>query len=161
MSAEKHYFRRRLACRNDFCTHCGKSTFTEEYRYLVVLTKFTIPVLPIGFDHGWFCTQCGRDPRGAAPESKIGLLLGIVTAAAFSIGIFFLPFSDKEVGIKWGMRGMFVGFTLILIYRFFAHDRRSYLAARAAVPPLKRDNCPYCSGPLMLGKCHSCDVRVL
>lgn len=161
---QKYYFRKLLACRSDYCTHCKKPTFTERYRYLVVLTKLTIPILPIGFDSSWFCKECGLPPREVAPYNKLGLAFGILVGLLLSFAVFQLPFPDGEIGAKIVVRGSPTALTLILLFKFLFQNRKAYLANLAGVSPLDKSKCPYCSGALFSRertRCERCKVDIL
>ena len=161
--AEKHYLHKRLACRNDYCAQCKQPRFTELYRYLVVLTKFGIPIFPIGFQRTWSCTTCGKDPKGTAPASKIGLFLGLVVGTSLTAFSFTSPFDAVDEGTRWALRIIFATLTIVVLYKFLSEDRAGYDKKRREVSPLPRENCPYCKKALEhrpRAICPVCNIEV-
>ncbi|MGO8690111.1 MAG: hypothetical protein ACLQLG_10790 [Thermoguttaceae bacterium] len=155
---------KRVACRNDYCTHCRGPTFTEGYRSFVVVHLYFIPLIPLGFYTRWVCARCRNDPAGKRPARAWLLLFGLVAGLVAMGVVFSVPWPDNDIEAKWGLRAIFTAFTSLVLYNLVRTDRGAYREARENVAPLGHDRCPYCGEPLPSmpePPCGKCRVRVL
>src|SRR5688500_2963005 len=73
-----YYFgRKRVACRNAYCTTCHNPRFAEGLRSIVVLHIAFIPLLPIGTIVRWFCAECRNEIDARRPSRPWILSAGV------------------------------------------------------------------------------------
>ncbi len=156
--------KKRVACRNAFCTTCGAPRFAEAFRSLIVLHLFFVPLLPLAVSVRWICTSCGKEIDARRPSRPgilfVGSLLGLLLMV---IGLITLG-QGKEKDTAWGC--LLLGPLLIagMVHELLKKGHHRYEAAKQAVPPLRADQCPYCRSILLSGKpphCLGCDVDIL
>jgi hypothetical protein len=160
-----YYFgKKRVACRNAYCTTCHTSRFAEGFRSLVVLHIGFVPLIPIGTSVRWFCTTCRREIDARRPSRPwilsagifFGLLMTFVGTMVLREG------QEREAALGCLVFGPLL--VIGLIYMIRKQDYRSYTSAQEAVEPLNGDSCPYCASPLFAAKtphCHACKVDIL
>lgn len=161
-----HYYfgRKRVACRNAYCTVCKGSRFAEGLKSLVVLHLWFIPLLPIGTEIRWFCSTCHREIDVRRPSRPFILVAGIFFGIVLTfIGVMiFIEADQKEVGPACLVIGpMMVGG---LAYILRTQDYKGFVAATHAVEPLDGDYCPYCKSPVRPTSpphCQSCHVDII
>jgi hypothetical protein len=161
-----YYFgRKRVACRNDYCTVCREPTLAEGRRSLVVLHVFFVPLLPLGVRTRWFCIVCGRQTNAKRPSHRGILIAGIVFGAfmAFSGVITWLETREPLMG--WPMIGLGGAMVGGLTWMICTQNYQAYQQWKKDIPPLSSDACPYCHRPLAhVGRsvrCEACDVRIV
>lgn len=159
-----HFGRKRVACRNAYCTTCRDARFVEGFRSWVVVHVGFIPILPIATTVRWFCPTCQNQIDARRPSRPLILVAGAFFGLLMSfVGIMILlDGQEKEAGI-----GCLVGGPLMaggLIYLIRKQDYESYSEAKRAVEPLSGDHCPYCKNPVFMANtphCHSCRVDII
>ena len=162
-----HYrFRtRKYSCRNDYCTQCKRTTFTEGFRSFRMLHLFFIPLIPLGFFTDWRCTSCGNNPLGRRPLPRGLALTGFALFNLALIGVlFFIPWKASDTKTKWIMAAMLGGLVIITANSLVGKERARYMAIRKAVTPLRTDVCPYCTTPMVQLKtirCEKCKITIL
>ncbi|HEY4249245.1 MAG TPA: DUF4240 domain-containing protein [Lacunisphaera sp.] len=160
-----YYFgRKRVACRNAYCTTCRAPRFAEGFRSLVVLHVFFIPFLPIATTVRWFCSTCKKEIDAKRPSRPWILITGILFGLFMTfIGVMMLfDRHEKETALGALIFGplMVIG----LAYMIRKQDYRGYIGAQENVPPLPGDHCPYCKAPVFAAKtphCHACKVDII
>ena len=156
--------RKRVACRNAYCTNCKAARFAEGFRSLVVLHLCFIPVLPIATRVRWFCTSCQKEIDARRPSRPwilgAGVFCGFVIT--FLGVVLLLDGNEKETWLGCIIFGPLMVAGLIYMLRKQAY--RSYVVAQEVVPPLLGDHCPYCRQPVFSGvtpRCHTCRVDII
>jgi hypothetical protein len=157
--------KKRVACRNGYCTVCQKLRLTEGFRSLAFLQINLIPLIPLGVRTRWICSVCRKDPEAKRP-SKAGILIaGVAAGALFMFIALMIGLEDKNPDAVWsGLIGLVIASGSIYLLRSHSQARRVYAAASIRVPPLATDVCPYCHNPLLPRnppKCQLCNVRIL
>jgi hypothetical protein len=157
--------RKRVACRNAYCTTCDSSQFAEGYRSILVMHVFWIPLLPIGTDVSWFCARCGNTTDAKRPSRPFVLIAGMLCGVL-------LMFVGIMIGMTtvdgWNVGGgvALFGTTMAagLFYLIKKQNYGRYAEAIRVVTPLSGESCPYCKTPLfakLQPRCDSCRVNIL
>ena len=160
-----YYFgRKRVACRNAYCTTCQGPRFAEGCRSLVVLHVFFIPFLPIATTVRWFCRSCQKEIDAKRPSRPRILIAGVLFALFMTfIGVMvMLDGHEKDAALGMLIFGplMVIG----LVYMIRKQDYHGYVASQEKVPGLSGDHCPYCKAPVFAvgtPHCHSCKVDII
>ena len=158
-----HFGKKRVACRNAYCTVCQEPTFAEGRRSLVMLHVMFIPLIPLGLFVRWFCTQCGKETDAKRPARTGFLTAGILFGVfVLCVGIMNLILNaDPKSWAVIGM-GLVIAGPLYWLRRRKAYE--AYDTAQREVPPLSTDACPYCRGAILGGttpRCHVCQVKIV
>lgn len=159
--AGTYYFgRKRVSCRNAFCSVCHGPRFFEGRRSIVVLHLMFIPILPIGFKTRYFCTSCDIDLGSQRPSRPLILSAGVVAGCIFTaVGAYGL-FLGQELWV------FLVGFlfTAWLIWLLRQKRYATFKMNQSLVEPLDARNCPYCQRPLLPSakpNCPDCRVKII
>lgn len=160
-----YYFgRKRVACRNAYCTTCRAPRFAEGFKSLVVLHIFFIPFLPIATTVRWFCSSCRKEIDAKRPSRPWILVAGILFGLFMTFVSLMMLLDGQQ---KESASGMLVFGPLMvigLIYMIRKQDYRGYVASQEKVPALPDDRCPYCKAPLFAAvtpHCHACKVDII
>jgi len=162
-----HYkFRKRkVSCRNDYCTICNRDEFTEGIRSFRVIHIFFIPLIPIGFATEWRCTSCGKDPFSRRPISRGLAITGFVLSLsllAVSVAALWEERRNNPGGLCIVLV-MLGGLAFVTANSLSGKRRSEYLARRKAVMPLRTDVCPYCATPTFQRstiRCELCKITI-
>jgi hypothetical protein len=160
-----YYFRRkRVACRNAYCTTCRAPRFAEGLKSLVVLHLFFIPILPLGTAIRWFCSTCRREIDARRPSRPWILVAGVFFGLLMTFGGIMVMIDGHEWEAALGCMIFGPLLAIGLIYMIKKQNYRGYVGAQKAVPPLKADCCPYCEEPVFPAEtshCYACKVDIL
>ena len=160
-----YYFgRKRVSCRNCYCTTCGEPRFAEGRKSLVVLHFFFVPILPVAMVVRWFCNTCGNEIDARRPSRPWILVAGALFGLLMTfVGVMMMiDVHERESGLGCLIFGPLMVIGLIFMIR--KQDYRGYIVSQEKVPPLKADRCPYCKAPVFAAEtphCHSCNVDIL
>jgi hypothetical protein len=160
-----YYFgRKRVSCRNAYCTTCRAPRFAEGLKSVVVLHLCFIPILPVATAIRWFCKSCGNEIDARRPSRPWILVVGAMFGLLMTfVGVMVLiDGHNRESALGCLIFGplMVIG----LIYMIRKQDYRGYVGSQENVPPLKGDRCPFCEAPLLAAvtpHCHACNVDIL
>ena len=160
-----YYFgKKRVACRNAYCTNCQAPRFAEGFKSLVVLHLCFIPILPIATTVRWFCSTCRGEIDARRPSRPWILVAGVFFGLLMSfVGVMvLLEGHEKESALGCLIFGplMVIG----LVYMLRKQDYRRYVTSQETVPPLSADHCPYCEAAVFAAKtphCHTCRVDII
>src|ERR1051325_8366843 len=139
-----YYFgRKRVACRNAYCTTCHTARFAEGFRSLVVLHLCFIPLLPIRTTVRWFCSACRKEIDARRPSRPWILFAGVFFGLLMTfVGVMVL-YDGKEKEPAFGCLVLGPLLVIGLIYMIRKQNYRGYDTAQQAVQPLIGDRCPY------------------
>jgi hypothetical protein len=161
-----HYYlgKKRVACRNAYCTTCHAARFAEGRRSLVILHLNFVPILPIGTIVRWFCSACKGEVDAHRPSRPWILIAGIFFGLLITFVAVMTLIEGKEKEPPWG--GLLLGPLIVvgLGYMIGRQDYKGYLAGQQTVTPLKGDRCPYCGLPLVAAKtprCRACKIKII
>ena len=166
-----HYYfgRKRVACRNAYCTVCKGPRFTEGFRSLVVLHVGFVPLLPIAIKTRWFCSTCHRETNARLPSRPFILVAGVFFGIVlFLIGLLIQRVPEQKgaehpgVGVGCSAVGLLMAGSLVWVLR--RQDYKGFVAATHSVVPLGERYCPYCKlpfTPLQPRYCPSCKVNIV
>jgi hypothetical protein len=159
-----HIGRKRVSCRNAYCTTCRAPRFTEGRRSFVVLHLFFIPILPVAAVVRWFCHTCGNEIDARRPSRPWILVAGAGIGLLMTFAGVMVVVDGHEV--VSGLGCLILGPLLVigLIHLIRKQDYRGYVASQEQVPPLPGDHCPYCAAPVFAAEtphCHACKVDIL
>jgi hypothetical protein len=161
------WFRRRIAFRRDYCLHCDQPTIAVCHRTFDVLHLYWIPLLPIGFWRTWFCDSCGNKPSHP-PRTRRSFKVAGIGVLAIMVALFWIaPLQewDPEIGpaFVWALRILTaLGLPLAIWNTLRSPPDVSYRKQRIAVEAYRDPTCPFCLGPLTLGKewrCERCGLE--
>jgi LPXTG-motif cell wall-anchored protein len=155
--------RKRVACRNCYCTCCDSVELTDGYRSLLVAHIFFIPLLPVGTDTKWHCTKCNNDIDSRRPSRPFVLIAGILCGFLFMFIGTMIRIETGENGAYWLI---LFGFLLStgLYYLIRKQNYGIYLQSSKAVTPLNGESCPHCHAPILSSakpRCHACKVNII
>lgn len=160
-----YYFgRKRVACRNAYCTTCHAQRFAEGFRSLVVLHVFFIPFLPIATTVRWFCSTCKNEIDARRPSRPWILVAGILFGLFMTLSGVMVMFDGHEKETALGMLIFGPLMVIGLVYMIKKQDYRGYISAQENVTPLSGDHCPYCKAPVFAAetpRCHACKVDII
>jgi hypothetical protein len=162
-------FRRKVACRNVWCSLCSAQRLAIGTRYLAVYHLFFVPLMPLGRAVEWRCNACFIQVDAFRPVrtwiSGLGMLAGLFFVLFGAAG--FLPAPTNvtrpvDLGFSLGMVGL--GVVMVGFFAWLRHRRRRHEEAVRQVVPLAGDSCPLCAGalaPAVRPYCPACEVDVL
>jgi hypothetical protein len=159
-----HLGKKRVACRNAYCTTCKDAQFFEGRKSLMIFHIFFIPLLPLWLVVRFFCTRCGEQLDSARPSRSwllaVGAFIGLLIAF---VGVFGLIMGDEiESEIVCVAFGLCLAGGLIWTIRRGNH--KAYVSGKKSVNPLRGDICPYCNSSLfakITPHCHVCKVDII
>ena len=159
-----HFGRRRVACRNAYCTTCRAPRFAEGFKSLVVLHIGFIPILPIAITTRWFCSICHKEVNARRPSRPWILVAGVAFGLFMALAgvIVLVQGHRKESPWPCIVPGSLI--VAVLVYMLRKQDYAGYVVGRELVTPLSADWCPYCKSPLPPAetpRCPSCKVNIL
>ena len=160
-----YYFgKKRVACRNAYCTTCKAARFAEGIKSLVVLHFCFIPILPIAMKIRWFCRTCEHEIDAHRPNSRFILIAGVFCSALITLlGVMGLINGDEMESTAGPLLfGPLMAGGLVYLLR--KPDFANFVAAQQAVVPLDGSHCPYCKAPVFAATkphCHACRVDII
>lgn len=159
-----HLGKKRVSCRNAYCTTCKDAQFFESRRSLMILHIFFIPLLPLWIIVRFFCTQCCEQIDSERPSSPwllaVGAFFGLLIAFIGVVGL--IMQNEIEAGIGCVAFGLLVTGGLVWMIRRGNH--KAYVSAKKSVDPLIGDICPYCKAhlfPKIKPHCQMCKVDII
>ena len=163
------FFRRKVACRNVWCSVCSAQRLAIGTRYLAVYHLFFVPLMPLGRRVEWRCNACFLQVDAFRPVrawiSGLGIWAGLFFILFGAAG--FLPapgYPRREVDLGFAFQMIGLGVALVGLFAWLRQRRRRHEAAVRQVVPLTGDRCPLCVGvlaPSARPYCESCEVDVL
>ncbi len=163
------FFRRRVACRNVWCSVCSAQRLAIATRHLAVYHLFFVPLIPLGRRVEWRCNACFLQVDAFRPVrawiSGFGMLAGLFFILFGAAGFLPAPANTRravDLGFSFEMIGL--GVALLAFFAWWRHRRRRHEAAVREVVPLSGDLCPLCAGalaPAARPYCETCEVDVL
>lgn len=154
--------KRRVACRNDYCTACKRMTFAEGIRPFVIGHIYWVPLFPLGWRRYWYCSLCHHETDERRPTRPLIMWLALGTALlVLAIGVgAWLDWSTEGIvpGIATG-----IGLVAACVFGLTRSRHDAYSKARRSVVPLSREQCPYCKGPLLpkrIPHCYTCNIDI-
>ncbi len=163
------FFRRRVACRNVWCSVCSAQRLAIGTRYLAVYHLFFVPLMPLGRRVEWRCHACFLQVDAFRPVrtwiSVLGMLSGLFFILFGAVGFLPAPANirrENDLGFSFEMVGL--GVVLVGFFAWLRRRRRRHEAAVRQVVPLTGERCPLCAGALPPADrpyCSACEVDVL
>ena len=141
------------AFRNDYCRPCAHERISIRTRTFNMLGVMWIPLIPLGFQQRWICSEC-RQPTRANTRTRHGYkIAGILMLLLMAPAMWWLPLAEippeDHVWI-WGMR---IGLPLLLAWSIYhlrtATREPEYDEAFARVQPYTSRMCPFCNVDLL------------
>jgi len=154
---------KRLAVRNDYCLNCDLPRRAVLLRTFNTGHIYWIPLLPLGFWKGWFCSTCGHNPHVNVKTRRGFKWLGLFLLLLFS-ALFWITPPDPELGpATWVFRvGGPIGSILTLWHLLRTRSNPSFASNVAAIPPAADTLCPFCGVQLItvssVSSCPKCGV---
>ena len=160
-----YYFgRKRVACRNAYCTTCRGPRFAEGLKSLVVLHVCFIPFLPIATTVRWFCSTCQNEIDARRPSRPWILIAGVLFGLLMTFAGVMVMLDGHEKETALGMLVFGPLMVIGLVYMIRKQDYRGYVAYQEKVPGLNGEHCPYCKAAVFAAEmphCHSCKVDII
>jgi hypothetical protein len=171
VTIDGHYkfFRRRVACRNVWCSVCSAQRLAIGTRHLAVYHLFFVPLMPLGRAVEWRCNTCFIRVDAFRPVrpwiSGFGMLAGLFFVLFGAAGFLPAPTDVRrpvDLGFSFEMIGL--GMVMVGFFAWLRHRRRRHEEAVRQVVPLVGDRCPLCAAalaPAARPYCAACEVDVL
>ena len=163
------FSRRKVACRNVWCSICSAQRLAIGTRYLAVYHLFFVPLMPLGRAVEWRCSACFIEVDTFRPVrtwiSGFGMLVGLFFILCGAIGFLPAPAGIRRgVDLEFSLEMLGVGVAMVVLFAWLRGRRRRYEGAVRQVAPLSGDLCPLCGGalaPAARSYCAACEVDIL
>jgi hypothetical protein len=151
-----HFARKLVGFRPDFCLACRRDSVALETRSFDAWHLFWIPLVPLGFQRHWQCSNCKGNPRPVRTSGG-SKRLGIPVFLLAGIAMWAVPAVGPDANVTWIMR---IGFPALAVWLAWSlrRDRRDDTALRDRLRrvPAVGEHCPICRGRLALANPRRC-----
>ncbi len=163
------FFRRKVACRNVWCSVCSAQRLAIGTRHLAVYHLFFVPLMPLGRAVEWRCNACFIEVDAFRPVrtwiSGFGMLAGLFFVLFGLAGFLSAPAGIRRpVDLGFSLEMVGIGLVMVGFFAWLRRRRRRHEEAVRQVVPLAGDRCPLCAAtlaPAARSYCTACEVDIL